>query len=254
MRFNTATGGGIGAHSVQDGKRACRRWEIYNNTIGYSGYFAPSYLRGGTGVIFGNVIASGWSTPYLVFDNRRTFDNQVPWSYCNGTAAVDGNIIPSGSPGNGWPCRDQIGRGQDTSLWTSANPYPAQIAAPAYFWSNLIGGTQAAVTVTNGSSAWIQANRDYYNQGASFDGTTGVGVGTLANRPTTCTTGVAYWATYEGEWNSLQAGTDGQLYKCTATNTWTLYYRPFPYPHPLQNSTGVSATPPAPPQNLRFRQ
>jgi hypothetical protein len=25
----------------------------------------------------------------------------------------------------------------------------------------------------------------------------------------------------------------GALYKCTATNTWTSYYTPYTYPHPL---------------------
>jgi len=25
----------------------------------------------------------------------------------------------------------------------------------------------------------------------------------------------------------------GTLYKCTATNTWTAYYTPYAYPHPL---------------------
>jgi hypothetical protein len=63
----------------------------------------------------------------------------------------------------------------------------------------------------------------------------------LANRPTTCTAGVGYFATDQGSWNTSssnpegvqQSGADGVLYKCTATNTWTLYYTPAIYPHPL---------------------
>ncbi len=31
------------------------------------------------------------------------------------------------------------------------------------------------------------------------------------------------------------------LYKCTAPNTWTLYYTPYTYPHPLQNGTWTNS-------------
>jgi len=68
-----------------------------------------------------------------------------------------------------------------------------------------------------------QANRDYWDESASFDGTTGVGVGLLAARPKACTKGVAYWAT-----------DTKMLYKCTATNIWNAYYAPYTYPHPLR--------------------
>src|SRR5215470_17916881 len=68
-------------------------------------------------------------------------------------------------------------------------------------------------------------------------GFVGMGHGTKARRPTACTTGVAYWATDEGNWN--QSGNSfgqGNLYICTATNTWTLSYTPYTYPHPFGRS------------------
>jgi hypothetical protein len=36
-----------------------------------------------------------------------------------------------------------------------------------------------------------------------------------------------------------QNGASGVLYKCTAPNTWTLYYTPYTYPHPLQTSSSL---------------
>jgi len=93
----------------------------------------------------------------------------------------------------------------------------------------------------------IVENRDFYQFQNSFDGTVGVGEGLLANRPSTCTVGVGYWATDQGEWNSQHAGADGELFTCTATNRWTMTYIPYTYPHPLQ--LGVNA--PAPPSGLQ---
>ena len=82
------------------------------------------------------------------------------------------------------------------------------------------------------------------NAGAGGDAiTVGAGHGTLANRPTTCSVGVGYLATGAGTgaWNTSGNGATGQLYTCTATNTWTLSYTPYTYPHPLV--TGVQASP-----------
>lgn len=129
---------------------------------------------------------------------------------------------------NGYPACDQIGRGIDASLTPAALPpydssYQPQALEPMYAWSNTLDAAQKGVVVVNGCEKHISANRDYYAYNASFDGTTGVGVGLLASRPATCTTGVGYWAT------------DTEiLYVATATNTWEPYYTPYTYPHPLR--------------------
>ena len=101
----------------------------------------------------------------------------------------------------------------------------------------------------------IIANRDYYAEvsqsaqtspSSPFNGTVGTGYGTLSNQPATCKTGVGYWATDQGNWNQSGSGGQGQLYVCTATNTWTLYYTPYTYPHPLTGGSG-----PVPPTGLQ---
>ncbi len=130
---------------------------------------------------------------------------------------------------------DQPGRGKG-DLLADKDPvvtgaWPHQALEPIYAWGNTYNnGRQLDVASPYPT---IQENRDFYNQKTSFNGTVGIGVGKLADRPKTCKPGVAYWATDEGEWDSTHDGADGQLYVCTAPDTWTFHYKPFIYPHPL---------------------
>lgn len=251
-----------------------------------SGYvFSFFWMSAGTGVVWGNTIPSGSAmggTGYravVTGHNMRTNNNtysQTPtplgWGYCgtnfNGTGSKwDGNT----STATGYPCIDQIGRGAGQRLVNDfpsvlnqaagVIAWPNQALEPVYEWANAYSPVP-----NNPSGIWYQQdsgvneNQDYYlgtqDNGSpiSFNGSLscstaphcGVGVGTLSSRPASCTTGVAYWATDQGSWNQSGTGGQGVLYKCTSTNTWTLFYTPHTYPHPLTqgSSTGSNVSPP----------
>ena len=131
---------------------------------------------------------------------------------------------------------------------------------PIFAWRNVHDGGKSDIDFQD---AWgctnpsphdhVQPDRDFYNAvsanpqsspTAPFDGTTGMGFGTLANRPPTCATtpepadagngGVGYWATDVGSWNGASTTEQGRLFLCTAPNSWTAYYEPYRYPHPLR--------------------
>jgi hypothetical protein len=161
FRHNTLTNMYIEAHSLQGG-RATRSWEIYNNMLNAPRadlMWAPLFIRGGTGVIYNNSVLGAWGQPALILDNVRSFSSGYDYGVCNGSSPADGNQLS-----NGWPCRDQIGRGSDTALWTTQRPFPPQSAEPAYFWNNAApGGGPLAVYIHNNSDPWIVEGRDYHN-------------------------------------------------------------------------------------------
>ncbi|MBI5181521.1 MAG: hypothetical protein HZA06_01260 [Nitrospirae bacterium] len=75
-------------------------------------------------------------------------------------------------------------------------------SSDSYYWNNRdnsgnlitvsIGTTQ---TYTPGNVVMPAHDAQFWKHDSSFNGTSGMGCGTLASRPTTCTIGVGYWAT-----------------------------------------------------------
>ena len=126
---------------------------------------------------------------------------------------------------------------------TGGPAWPHQLLEPVYCWNNSLNGVLNSPVATVASPyPTVRENRDYYNYAASVGGaqTVGVGSGAIADRPTSCTPGVAYWATNQGGGDATLDGLHGQLYVCTAPNTWSLYYKPYTYPHPLVSGSPLS--------------
>jgi hypothetical protein len=180
--------------------------------------------------------------PYSLINVTKGFSGQIRSNTANSTtygfAPYPGNVpwtfgdqyaITSASQ-----CLDQpsVSGGQDFGGVDIPGFHPnTQTLDPTYIWNNtgptLHGEVQSEVLQ-------LIPDRDYYITNTSFDGSSGVGTGTLANRPLACTPRVGYFATDQGSWNTSGNGFgQGQLFICTAPNTWTLGYTPFTYPHPL---------------------
>jgi hypothetical protein len=158
-----------------------------------------------------------------------------------------------------------------TSYACGADVYPPWIGANycdvtgqpehiyrSYQFVNLYGTTgDGAPSLWSASDGGrLRNNTDYFNYNTNFgertEGkSTGVGCGTLANRPVTCTTGVGYWAT-DQSCSSIgnSVGRDpatpisGTLYRCGTTDNWSAYYTPYTYPHPLRSDAPADTTAP----------
>lgn len=261
IRYNTINNSGIDEHPTGGAERwrGTRSTEIYqNNFIGstatptFTGFFCSS----GTAMIWGNNFGAAYESIVWLVNARNGWDYaQIAtpngWGYAgtqfNGTGSEwDGNT----NVACGYPCIDQPGRGQCDLLngedfpnaldsVTGTPTWPHQVLEPIYEWLNQWQPTSYAPSrpkicvedTTHDSNTFIE-NREWYQYtlvwngsawtGTAFNGTVGTGSGLLANRPTTCTPGVAYWAT-----------DTNTLYVCATANTWAPYYTPYVYPHPL---------------------
>jgi hypothetical protein len=258
VRFNSISGGMVSSHGTESGqrRRGMRSFEHYHNSLspGLSAAGdAQFYLRGGTGVVFNNT-ATGWWNHRVNFINFRDSGSYTPWGRCDGSSQYDQNT------NGGYRCVDQPGAGTSKHLGGSVTPpsgWVGNIPDPAYVWGNA-GGSYSWPQIA--SSANVSNNRDYYtsvNASCTPGGACTSGVGTGITLPTSCTVGVGFWKTDEGgDWNRTNdTDNDGRLYKCTAPNTWTAWYTPYVYPHPLRSgSSPASAIAPASPRELRILQ
>jgi len=266
-RFNTIvdmSGTGLcSAHGTAwSGRpRGQRQVEVYYNTVGIGAAGCDSIdgLNAGVGYYFSNSVSApgGGCNQFVSLDIPTFIKTAAPWGSCNGTGLYDQIPFTSTSA-----CIDQVGSGAGTLL-QGITPllvtiglagWPNPALDPVYEAGEKMttGGLGTPVSIaTDGTSTRVLFNRDVYaevSQSAQssptspFNGTVGTGYGTLANRPTTCTPHVGYWATDQGNWNSSGGG-QGELFICTAANSWTMSYEPYTYPHPL--TAGTSTTGPA---------
>ncbi len=183
----------------------------------------------------------------------------------------NGSVWDGNTDASGYPCLDQIGRGIGDTLnnsmptkanstrgctvnfaWTSralvgscgggdATAWPRQALEPVYEFLNTgsVAVGWSIVYRNPANTANIVVNRDFYSSTSSASCssggcTSGIGTGTRASRPATCTAGVAWWSTDQGgNWDTTHGGaSDGTLDVCTATNTWTnAVYTPYHYPY-----------------------
>jgi hypothetical protein len=190
--------------------------------------------------MYENSVKTNYPVNVMIFDHR-------------GGRAVCFNNTVSGAVWAGINVREE---GIDISTPPAyASDGQPQHVSDSYYWNNTINGKRADPAIPGGYYVWWptyqagghvdyskgqyfagilygpqapyrdvpQFNLDCWKQVDSFDGTSGMGVGPLAARPTSGVSGVGYWAT--------DAKT---LYRWSSNIGWEEYYKPYTYPHPMR--------------------
>jgi len=246
FRYNTVTNALVTIHSSEtpgSHGNGASNWEVYgNHVIANSGSTYTDGYR---------LIHHQGSFEEMFFNNTFT-PNSEPIN-------ADALSIAAGYP--------QEYTGSYPTIYQPGRDYRAHLLYPVYAWNNrdTITGNKVPAGDEAGEPTYFLANRDYFDEvsrgpqtssTSPFNGSSGVGFGTLANRPSICAPtpsvlsqdqgrgGVGYFATDQGS--------QGTLYTCSAPNTWSVYYVPYTYPHPLvTGGSGGTGSGPQPPTNLQ---
>lgn len=181
FRHNTAKGtddgnnemGCHGCDSVED-KRSSRWMEVYDNTFSYDGTGSGSSwravcCRGGSGVVHDNTFDAKWGQRIQLVAARACYD----YTWC-GLIAADNPLdnVDGGSDTEGWPGRDQIGRGIDNIDWSTfpTGTASTQASEPFYQWNNTVDAVTIDAQINDSygdcerQDYMIVEGRDYHDQ------------------------------------------------------------------------------------------
>lgn len=249
----TATIGGGNSSWANNAANSGNPYSVYNTTQQWGAEIASS---SGSNLNFVQLAQCNWGAGTLC-----TWNSGDTYKIVRAKACLD-------QPGRGvgLMVKDSVAGNENPVLSTTGAAGPVnQALDPGYEWGD--NGTYGGAVVSSAVTSRIINNRDWYqenkNQSAQsspsspFTGNPSTGPGTghgaLANRPSSCTAGVAYWATDQGSWNQSASGGQGALYICGAGG-WpaTPSYTPYTYPHPIISGggTGTGNNLPNPPSAL----
>jgi len=203
--------------SPNSGQTSTMMVEYYGNTLSNMGTYRWINHRGSWGMFFNNILT--------------------------GSGSIDLYGVSTGAS-----CPSDI-----SPTPTNYNP----LVNNTYFFNNTENGTNVRAapfssSIISALHCTVAENVNWWNSNSSCTASScsaGIGQGTAA--PTgTCTAGVGYWvASTPTPTASPSVNQGASFYKCTSTNTWQRYYKPYTYPHPLRSSSSPPAGPP-PPSNI----
>jgi hypothetical protein len=159
---------GIG---VQKGYYGCQQAEVYDNTFSAVGLNQGEpqiavCINAGVGIVFNNTVTgTTYNTKVIPLEYARAFEDRGGFGVCDGKNPVDGNQVPAGQPGAGYPAMNQPGRATD------ADRDGVFEASPCYAWNNTMNGQKLLMVLRRWSpeqtalqAGLVKEGRDFFNE------------------------------------------------------------------------------------------
>ncbi len=154
IRHNKIVNAEIEIYGPGQRKCGCQSAEIYDNqfaTVDGGRPGGPIFINAGVALVFNNTV-TGYHCRDIELTNHRAFMEMPPWGKADGKNPLDGNQIPAGQVGAGYPCFGQVGWA--TRIDGVFKP------SPCYAWNNTVNGGE----VPHGREQ-SQSERDGDDQG-----------------------------------------------------------------------------------------
>jgi hypothetical protein len=138
--------------------------EIYDNRFSVEGEGRPQgfiFIGAGVAIVFNNTVTgTTYNIRTIELRNERAWRDLPGFSKADGKNPLDGNQIPAGQLGAGYPCFGQVGWG--TNVGGVFNP------SPCYAWDNTLNGKPLRMETSNradaNEAATIKEDRDFFNE------------------------------------------------------------------------------------------
>jgi hypothetical protein len=156
--YRPGRGGLYGSQSAEVYDNDC-----YSEAAGRTGYFAT--FGAGVAIVFNNTVrgtTSNYKPPVISLRNERTLGDLPNFPKADGKQPMDGNRIPAGEPGAGYPSFGQIG-------WAT-NVDGKFTLTPCYAWNNTLNGEPARMDLDPRSranpneAAMMKEGREFFNE------------------------------------------------------------------------------------------
>jgi hypothetical protein len=156
---------------VRKGYYGCQQAEIYDNTFSAIGLKQGEpqgfiFINAGVGIVFNNTVTgTTYNCKVIQLTHERSFLDRGGFGVCDGTNPVDGNEIPAGQKGAGYPAMGQPGRGTDADGDGVFEP------SPCYAWNNTLNGAKLNMALrrwgpkeTELQAEHVKEGRDFFNE------------------------------------------------------------------------------------------
>jgi hypothetical protein len=172
IRHNKIINSQLEIYRVRPGAYGCQSAEIYDNAFSTEGVkmFRPQgfiFIAGGVAMVFNNTVTgTTYNCRTIEVSHERSFRAFGEFAVCDGTNPIDGNQIPAGQKGAGYPCMGQPGRATDADGDGVFEP------SPCYVWNNTFNGAKLNMTLRRWAdpeqakrqAEHVKEGRDFFNE------------------------------------------------------------------------------------------